>query len=82
MKQILTLKCPHCQEYFEVAIQDLNCKIFRHAEFKSGQQVNPHASREQIKIYKSLDLIYGCGGPFRLVQQEEIYVPLVCDYSE
>lgn len=30
---MLTIQCPHCQDYFEVKVPELNCMIFRHASF-------------------------------------------------
>jgi hypothetical protein len=75
----LIITCPHCQ--VPVLIEQLNCKIFRHAILKStNQQINPHASKSECDHYVTNDLIYGCGKPFRIVITENTITPEICDY--
>jgi hypothetical protein len=67
--------CPHCKEY--VYIEELNCCIFRHGVYKSTyQQINPHMPKLECDKLKELDLIYGCGKPFKY-QNNNI---VECDY--
>jgi len=72
MSESFIIKCPHCDSYIE--IEQINCGIFRHAIYKNMSPVNPHASREELQRIK--DQIYGCGGPFKLVNK----IPQICDY--
>ena len=71
----MIIKCPHCQDYIEIL--EIKCAIFRHGVFKDGlQQINPHESKTRIENYKKQDIIYGCGGPFKLVGE----VAEICEY--
>ena len=72
----LIVECPHCGA--SVIIEALNCRIFRHAIFKStGMQINPHASKAECTKTISEDLIYGCGKPFQVNIDN---VAVECDY--
>lgn len=72
----LIVECPHCGA--SVIIEALNCRIFRHAIFKStGMQINPHASKAECTKTISEDLIYGCGKPFQVNSDN---VAVECDY--
>jgi DNA-directed RNA polymerase subunit RPC12/RpoP len=72
----LVVECPHCGDH--VVIEALNCRIFRHATFKStGVQLNPHASEAECTRTIADDLIYGCGKPFRVDHDGKA---VVCDY--
>lgn len=67
--------CPHCFE--EIIIEEVNCAIFRHGIFKENyQQIPPHASKEICEQWVKEDLIYGCGKPFRLINN----TAEICDY--
>ena len=73
------LICPHCKEY--ILIKKINCAIFRHGTLKKNKkQINPHAPREMCEYYIKNELIYGCGKPFRIVNNNGILETEVCDY--
>lgn len=76
----IILYCPHCKEEFVVARGEINCAIFRHFVFKSGIQLNPHASEEECHRAVQSELGYGCAGPFRLTQNGEGWEAVACDY--
>ena len=60
-------ECPNCEGIIMVAVNEVNCTIFRHCVLKSNlQQVNPHASKEQCEDLFSKKLVYGCCMPFKL----------------
>jgi hypothetical protein len=72
----LIVICPHCQEL--VLIEQLNCRIFRHAIFKSnGQQINPHAPKIECDQLVKENKVYGCGKPFQI--NDEL-IAIGCDY--
>ncbi len=75
-------ECPHCDQKIMVHKTELNCRIFRHGIFKkSGQQIHPHLSRERCERLKSMDLIYGCGKPFRVeLDSSDNIQAMICDY--
>jgi hypothetical protein len=82
---VYIFNCPHCLGSIVVQCQDVNCQIFRHAVLKNeGTQVNPHASRQELQVLKNNDLLYGCGGPFRMIKDPEHSVhwshAVACDY--
>jgi hypothetical protein len=70
----MLIVCPHCSN--SVWIEEVNCGIFRHAVYKNGDPVNPHASEEECNMLLRNDLVYGCAKPFRLNGNE----PEICDY--
>ena len=77
---VLIVQCPHCNQYIEVI--ELNCRIFRCGVLKSDfSQINPHSSKEECVNMKNSDIIYGCGKPFRIFQDESHALKVEkCDY--
>ena len=74
-----TIICPHCSEC--IIIQKLNCKIFRHGVYKdSGKQINPHMNKNKCDYLKKQNKIYGCGKPFKIILENDIYKAIECDY--
>jgi hypothetical protein len=73
------LVCPHCAEF--IIIEKMNCGIFRHGVLKKcNKQIEPHATKPICDYYTQHNLIYGCGKPFRIVIQDNIFVIEICDY--
>ena len=71
--------CPHCNNY--IIIKELNCGIFRHGIYKnSGNQINPHASKEICDELVKNNLIYGCGKPFQIIEINDVLELKICDY--
>lgn len=70
---MLILTCPHCKDEIIVMREEINCGIFRHGVHKGTyEQLNPHATQEECDTSD----IYGCGKPFRIVDDKAI----ICDY--
>jgi len=63
----MIIVCPHCHRYVEIL--ELNCCIFRHGIFKNGNQIPPHCSLEEWLNFVKNDIIYGCGKPFKIVNE-------------
>lgn len=73
--------CPHCGGHFVVAKEELNCRIVRHFVYFSGEQLNPHASKEVCDLAVSSAKGHGCAGPVRLNQTPDgKWVAEKCDY--
>ena len=73
------LICPHCNDY--IIITKINCGIFRHGVLKkNGKQINPHTSKEICEYYINNNLIYGCGKPFRIINDNDALKIEICDY--
>jgi len=72
--------CPHCK--LQIAIEAINCAIFRHGVLKSnGEQINPHASKETCDQLISSESIYGCGKPFKVIEDTSgELIAIYCDY--
>ncbi len=70
--------CPHCGG--AVFIEEVNCGIFRHGILKSGEQVPPHAPKEECDNLAQQEAIYGCGRPFQIVQIDGEWRIQVCEY--
>jgi hypothetical protein len=72
--------CPICN--IPILIEKINCSIFRHAIYKtSGQQIDPHMSKENCLKLINENKIYGCGYPFRIVlDNKNNYIAEICDY--
>lgn len=68
--------CPHCS--LEIVIEEVNCRIFRHAVYiKNGEQLPPHSTKAECDEVFRKGMIYGCGKPFLL---DSSYNAIVCDY--
>jgi hypothetical protein len=72
----LIINCPHCHEI--IIIEQMNCRIFRHGIFKNTlQQINPHSTKIECDNYVNLKLIFGCGKPFMIDNDNNV---IICDY--
>lgn len=80
MKDIeFEIKCHHCEEY--IIIEQINCAIFRHGIYKLNfTQINPHLSKNKCDELISNNLIYGCGKPFRVEQNNDVWIATICEY--
>jgi hypothetical protein len=77
--QDFILTCPHCKNSF--IVEKINCAIFRHAVYKnSGKQIDPHASQELCNQLIITEQIYGCGKPMKVIQINNEYLAIECDY--
>lgn len=75
----MIVECPHCHEY--IWIDEINCRIFRHAVFKrTFQCIPPHSSKEECDRFLNEGMVYGCTKPFMLHERDGKWVPEVCDY--
>jgi hypothetical protein len=77
--------CPHCLSMIQVHKDEINCKIFRHATYKKniteiGEQVNPHASKEECDKLVTLNLVYGCAKPYEMYLEGTEMKVRRCDY--
>lgn len=80
--------CPHCEGLIEVAHNELNCCIFRHAFYYEKandtiiltSQMNPHASKEECDSAVLQNKIVGCAKPFRIIPSQEGIKVEICDY--
>ena len=71
--------CPHCQQIIEIV--QLNCRIFRCGVKKiNGEQIPPHASKQECDGYIERKEIYGCAGPFIVEMNGDGYKAIPCDY--
>lgn len=57
--------CPHCGGSVQVAKSQINCKIFRHAVFKTNlKYIPPHSTKEVCDDLFTSGAVYGCAKPF------------------
>ena len=71
--------CPHCKDF--IIIEQINCSIFRHGILKQNYtQISPHLPKIQCDELKTLDLIYGCGKPFKIVSVDCNWTAIECEY--
>ena len=76
---MILIECPHCGGSVEIV--EINCAIFRHAYYKgTAEQIPPHTSAHECNRLFLEDAIYGCGGPFRLVEKNGSWEAEICDY--
>ena len=81
---ILQFDCPHCGGQIGVAVNEINCSIFRDGVSKvTGMQLNPHAPEPECTALAASGTMYGCCNPFRIVTAingEKTYNVEKCDY--
>ena len=76
MQNELIINCPHCNIF--IVIVKLNCKIFRCGVYKTNfEQINPHLHKTLCDELATNNLIYGCGKPFRIDDNNKV---IICDY--
>ena len=80
--QNIRVSCPHCGASIEVLPDEINCGIFRHGAFVDTlEPLDPHAPKYVCELLVANGLIYGCGGPFRLVEDASGgMAAIVCEY--
>ena len=72
----MIIECPHCKE--PVIIIKKKCGIFRHGVIiKTNKQMKPHLSKEECEKLINSKAIYGCGKPFRILEDDSV---TVCEY--
>ena len=77
--QLFLIECPHCNQIIEIEL--INCGIFRHGTYKAtGEQIDPHMSKEGCDEVVKKGLIYGCGRPFRIIDSNGLYIIEICEY--
>ena len=81
------VECPHCQGTIIIAQNELNCRIFRHGVYKINMQpIHPHAPKIECDRLVQEDLIFGCGKPFFVKDnensenQQNHIIAIECDY--
>ena len=72
--------CPYCGLPFIVAKNETNCRIIRHFVYQTGEQLNPHAPREECDRVISQNLGYGCARPVYLSFDNNQWKAVECDY--
>jgi hypothetical protein len=81
MEPYIVVECPNCQNQIQIFRNEINCAIFRHGILKSnGEQIGPHTPKQECEALVLNKLIYGCGKPFRLVNNNNVYNAEICDY--
>ena len=80
----LHFACPHCDQLVSVRVQEVNCAIFRHGNFKESlKPIDPHLCKDECDRLVADDLIFGCGKPFQLVRAPDgsnNYTVQICGY--
>lgn len=81
-KEKIILKCPHCFDYFIIYKNELNCRIIRHAIYKSNyEQIDPHLCKIECDRLLQENLIYGCGKPCEIIEKNNQYECIICIYK-
>lgn len=84
--EFIYFKCPHCHETIQVAINEINCGIFRHAVFVNMEGVDPHLSESQCLELVASGKVLGCCKPFQITKHKgsddnnTYYIIDKCDY--
>jgi hypothetical protein len=76
-------ECPYadCNMLFIIDKKDINCGIFRCGYYKNNyQQLHPHTTKDKRDILIQHDLIIGCGQPFMIQKENNIYKLVECGY--
>jgi hypothetical protein len=70
------IQCPHCAQHIEII--ELNCRIFRCGVLKqNNMQIDAHLNEIECNRLKKNDLIYGCGKPFKILEDNTV---VICEY--
>jgi hypothetical protein len=77
---MIIVACPTCSGDILILEEEINCAIFRHAMYKDGNFINPHHSKEDMELLIKDNRIWGCGNPFKLIQVDNSYNAILCDW--
>ena len=81
MQNELIINCPHCDQL--IIILELNCRIFRCGIYKKNfEQINPHLNKIICDELAANNLIYGCGKPFKIDENNKVLRVLVGDNND
>jgi hypothetical protein len=81
MEDYIMFQCPTCELQIVIYKHEINCGIFRHGVIKdSGLQISPHSSKIECDKLVDGELIYGCGKPFRITNNNNEYKAEICGY--
>lgn len=73
--------CPRCGALVQVARNETNCRIFRHAVYAGTvDPIPPHTPRDECERLVAGALVVGCAGPFRLVLEADPPYAEACGY--
>ena len=71
------LQCPYPDCNIAIEVIEINCAMFRCGVHKhTGQQIDPHLSKEKCDKLKHDNKIWGCGRPFHFIDNKLV----ICDY--
>ena len=78
----IVLECPHCGDFFIIYKKELNCHIIRHGIYKKNhKQIDPHLCKEECDRLVKENLIYGCGKPCEIIEENNKYKCVICEYK-
>ena len=81
MNNYIIVNCPNCKQLIYIEKKDFNCHIFRHGILKETlKQIDPHLDKKNCDRLKRQNLIWGCGKPFKLINENNNYRTIICDY--
>jgi len=73
--------CPHCKLQIQVLKKDFNCRIFRCGIYKNNfKQIDPHMKKDDCEKLYNENRIYGCGKPFKIIENNNNFCVTKCDY--
>jgi len=77
---MIIVSCPTCSGDILILEEEINCALFRHAIYKDGNFINPHLPKEDMELLIKDNRIWGCGNPFKLIQVDNGYNAILCDW--
>lgn len=82
IEEKIILQCPYCEDYFIIYKKELNCKIIRHGSYKIDyKQIDAHLCKDECDRLKKENLIYGCGKPCEIIEENNIFKVIKCNYK-
>lgn len=77
----ICVNCPHCNNIIIIYKNEINCNVFRHGVVKTTmKQMEPHSPKDVCDSMAQKGEIYGCGKPFTLINNNNDYKAVPCDY--
>jgi hypothetical protein len=82
MTETIITPCPHCFEEILIFKNEINCNKFVHGYYKDTmEQINPHLNKETCQGLLNQGKIIGCGGAFKLIENNEILEAVICEHG-
>ena len=76
----IMVNCPHCGNLILILENEIKNKKFIHNLYKKNNLTNLQFLKNKCDVSYFKKLMYGCGEPYEIINEEKVYKALKCDF--